>query len=444
MSSVPKALFEPRSMVLVGSSELSGEYEIYSRLFNSLVKNVTSYKKGKTYIIDLDGKLEKSEKRIESIRLGQDLMLVLLPKTMIAKNLQKLISRQAKAILLVEGKIENSQLVELSKTLKKKRQTSFISDSIGVVNNTNGLVATPVSAQIPKGHISIISQDPCIAYNILRSVRATGINKLISVGDSTGTDEVDILNYLSHDEGTRVICVYINKLKNGRMFIEAIKTIAKRKPIIIFYGGVDQSMLFAAAVNQVGALQVFDFDEMLNVAGGLARQPPLNGEKIAIVTNFIGGRSVRASQAILFERYLLEEGLSVGRPSEETIKKIKNKFPTVDINKYINIGENAKADIFNFTIQTLFSDEKVDGVVVINCLRSTLLESDTLRKISEIAKKSKKKPVIDVAVAADDKAICEGVMSTTKLPVYTRPEHAARVLRALRSRGKQLEKLQKK
>ena len=78
MSPELKPLFEPKSTVLVGASDLEGEDKVYSTLFQFLVQNLSSFKTGKVYVVDLGGKLEGSYKSISSVRTGQDLAVVLL------------------------------------------------------------------------------------------------------------------------------------------------------------------------------------------------------------------------------------------------------------------------------------------------------------------------------------------------------------------------------
>ena len=437
MSHEIKTLFEPKSVVLVGASDLGGEDVLYSNFFCSTVQNVSNYKGGKIHVIDFSGKLERSDKSIDKVRMGQDLAVVILPSKMLFKNVQKLLSRQVKVMVLIGEKIEDKQLVELSNIIKKKKLIMLGPDLTGVVNTANGLIAVPERDQISRGNVAIVSQDSCIGYGILNQARLIGISKFVSVGDIFSIDNAEILSYLSQDKETKVICFYIDRVRDGRKLIQAIREVVKEKPVIVLNGSAEQSKIFEAAIRQAGALQSHDVNEMLNMASGLAKQPPLRGERVAVVTNLAG-------QAKLFERYLLEEGLSLARPSEDAIGKIKKKYRSVEATNFINLGATAKADVYKFVVEVLLSDENLDGIAMINSIKPTLFKIEDLQNIAEVAKKSREKPIVGVVKCAEDLELVRKVMSATELPIYDQLHEAARVLRVLRLRCKQLENFQKK
>jgi len=436
MSTELKPLFEPKSVVLVGDSDLEGEDKVYSTLFHFLVQNLSSLKKGKVCVVDFSGKILESYKNLSKVPTRQDLAIVLLPKKPLAKNLQKILNRRVKSLVLIEGKLDGAQIAELENTAKRRKMAFLGPDSIGIINTTNSLFAVPERAQISKGQVAVVTQDCCAAHNVLDLARTTGISKLISTNQTVGTNVTEILSYLSQDKETKVICAHIKGVREGREFVRVLREIVAEKPVIILNGSNDRPEVFKAVVKQAGALLAHDAQDMLNGAGGLARQPPLPGERIAIVTNLAG-------QAALFERYLAEEELSLAKPSVELIGKIKKKYPSAEISDFINLGSGARADAYKHVVEMLLAEENVDGVIMINSVKSTLFDIEDLRKVAEVAKRSREKPVIDAVLCAEGNATTKEIMSNTDLPIYNQLEEAAHVLRILRARGKQLEKLQK-
>jgi len=437
MSVELKTLFEPKTVFLVGASDQTDGDNVYSTLFQFLVQNVSSYKKGKVYIVDLSGKIEGSYKSVSSLKMGLDLAVILLPKKMLAKNLQKLLARRPRSLVIIEGKLDDEEIAKLSNTTKRKGMTLIGPDSIGVINTTNGLTAVSGKVQISKGHVAIVSQDSCVAYNILDLARTIGISKLVSINDTNGTDESDILSYLSRDKETKVICLYIKRARDGRKFVKTIRETVTEKPVIVLSGSAERTEIFEAAVKQAGGLLAYNIQDMLNGAGGLARQPPLLGERIAVVTNLAG-------QATLLKKYLLEIGMTLARPSEEIIEKIRKKYPSAETDCFVNLGSAAKAEAYKQVTEILLTAEEVDGIIMINSMKSTLFNLDDLRRITEVAKKSKEKPVIDTVLCAENTATTREIMSNSDLPIYNQLEEAVHVLDFLRTRGKQLKKLLKK
>lgn len=436
-----RALFEPRSVVLLGASELAGDASIFAESFRLLAMNISKFQKGKVHIVDMSGKLEGSEKNVSKVPRDRDLAVVILPRELLTKNLPKLLSRRVKALILASSEVDQKQLNELSKIAKRRKLLMLGPNAaMGVINTANGLLIAPERAPIPvRGHIAVVSQDNCVAAAMLDRARfhLTGISKLACTGDGIGVDEADILAYLANDKETKVICIYIRRVRDGRRLVGAIAKITDGKPVVLLKGGPDQGGVFGAAIKQAGALQARNIDELLSLAEGLVKQPPMRGNRAAVVTNFEG-------QAILAERYLLEEGLVIAGPSDDAARKITKKYPRVKIERFINLGPAAKADPYKFIIEQLLSDKGVDGIMVINAIKSSLFDAEDLRKLSDAAKKSKDKPIVDVVMCGEDYTVAREALANTALPVYSRVDEAARALNMLALRGKLLEKLRRK
>ncbi len=434
MSSELRALLEPKSIVLIGASGLEGDDKIYSELFLLLIKNLSNFR-GKINIVDLSGKLEKSEKRLDRIPKERDLAVVLLPDKLITKNLQKLTTKNIRAIVLIGRGIKKENREKILKIFEGKKLTLVGPDSIGVINTSNGLIAVTERDQVFRGRIAVVSQDHSVACTILDLAKQRGISKFLSVDAGAGIEESNILNFLSRDNETRAICVYVEKVRNGRKILEVIKGVTRDKPVIILKGRADSPGIFGAALKQAGAIQADGIHEMLNVADGLAKQPPMRGSRVAVITNFLG-------QARLLERYILEEKLTVARPSEDSIEKINKKYPGVIEDSFIALGASAKADTYKLMVETLISDENVDGIIAIISNKTTPFELTDLQKIADVAKNSKK-PLIGAITRMDDYIAANDIATKTELPIYNRLDEATRVLKMLRIRGEQLEKISK-
>ncbi len=429
-----KTLFEPKSVVIVGTSEVAEADKIYSYLFRHLVQNLSSYKKGSVQIVDLGGKIEGSQKSIGKIRKGQDLGIVLLPKKTLYNNVQKLLKRQVKALVLVKGDLEEGQIAELAAAARRKKMALLGPGSIGAINAANGLIAIPERVRIQKGRVAFVSQDCCVAYSIIDQAQAAGVSKLVSISDRVGTDESELLDYLVQDKETKAICLYIKRVRDGRKLVRAIRGAVAEKPVIILSGSAERAQIFEAAARQAGALLAHDVQDSINGAGGMVKQPPLHGPRVAVVTNLPG-------QAALLERYLQEAGLALAVPSHDTSQKIAKKLPGAKIPSFIDVGPAAKGEECRNAVELLLPDGNVDGVMVISALKSTLFGPEDLRRVADAAKKSREKPVIAAVLCAEDSPAIKEIMSTTELPVYSQLEEAVHVLNLLRSRGKQLERL---
>ncbi len=440
MSSGLKVFFEPKSVVLIGASELKGAGAASATFFRSLASNISKFTKGKVYGVDLSGKLEGYMRKLTKVPMNCDLAVVLLPKDLLTKNLSSLLAKKTKALVLISDELAQKQREGLASLTKRGRLLLLgPKATMGIINTTNGLMATPVRGLTPKrGHIAVISQDGGLAAAMLDWARfhGVGVSKFACIGDGLGIGMVGMLRYLAQDKETKVVCVYLETAKEGRKLVGAISEAAKAKPVVVFKGGSEHEKIFDAALKQAGAFQARSIEEIFAVAEGLAKQPPMRGDRVAVITNIVG-------QAKLLVRSLAQEGLVLAEPSAETVKKISKKHPHVDISGFVDLGVEAKADLYKFVVGQVISDKAVDGMVVINAIKSTLLEPEDIQGIAEAAKKSKGKPVIDLTPGGEDNLHVREVLVGTELPVYNQPEKAARTMKLLSMRGKILNLPQK-
>jgi len=233
-------------------------------------------------------------------------------------------------------------------------------------------------------------------------------------------------------------------IENGREFIEVAKEVVKAKPILSLKGGMTREaakramshtasvagsdVVFDAAFKKAGIIRVEDVEQLLDSAVALSKQPQLKGDNIAIVSN-VGGPAILAADAVV------RNGLKLATLSEKTRLKIEKKFPGVEAINPVDLIADARTDRYSFVLDAVLSDANVDGVMVINMLKSTFFEpEDTLVVAATAAKYSK--PVVDVPAGGEDFTLVREVLRDTALPAYNLPEKAARALKALRAYGR--------
>jgi len=222
----------------------------------------------------------------------------------------------------------------------------------------------------------------------------------------------------------------------------------KRKPILALKGGATKEaarrakshtasiagsdIVFDAAFKKAGIIRVGDAEELLSAAIALAKQSPLSGDNIAVVSN-VGGPAILAADA------LVKNGLKLAPLSERTRRKIEGRYPGVEAINPIDLIADARAERYSFVLDLVLSDPNVDGVLVINMLKSCFFEPEDAATIAEIAEKHSGKPVVDVPAGGEDFTLIHKMLRDTDIPVYNLPEKAAKALKALRMRHKTLQ-----
>lgn len=447
------SLFEPNSVVLIGSSKIQEKVGMTSpRLFESVIHNMTKFFEGKTYVLDVDEK--KEYKTLEELPETPDLGVIMLPPKLSLQQSQLCAKMGVKALVAITGGYKKAQRQQLI-SLRAEYGIRILGPNtiMGVINTANGLNTTFERDVMPKkGNISIVSQSGGVGACLLdwACFYGIGVSKFAFMGEKIDINDVDLLRYFSEDPKTGVIGLYMEGIENGREFIEVARKVVKKKPILVLKGGITKEaaqralshtssiagsdIVFDAAFRKAGAIRVEDVEELFNAAIALSKQPPLRGDNIAIVSN-VGGPAILAADAVV------KNELKLATLQEKTKKEIEQRYPGLEVINPIDLIADARTERYSTVLDMVLSDPNVDGVMVISMLKSCFFEPKDAVAIAETAKKHPDKPVVDVPAGGEDFMLVYEVLRDTSIPVYNLPEKAARALRALRTYHKMAEKL---
>lgn len=158
-----------------------------------------------------------------------------------------------------------------------------------------------------QGNVSIATQSGTFACHTFFLVERLGVHlsKTISIGNEANVDICDCMEYLRDDPTTDVICLYIEELKRGDLFLRLAREITPVKPIIAIYVGgtaggaravnshtgsmAGNDEVFDAAFAQTGIRRVYTMEEMMETAALFSTYVPRGvipeGRKLGIITN---------------------------------------------------------------------------------------------------------------------------------------------------------------
>jgi acyl-CoA synthetase (NDP forming) len=447
-----KAIFEPRRAVLIGSSTIREKVGMTSpQLFRDVIYNMKKFFRGKTYVLDVDGKADyNSFNKLPEI---PELAIIMLPPKQSIAQSEKCAKIGVKALVIITGGHKDNQRQRLLK-LEKGYGIRILGPNtiMGVINTANGLNTTFERNVMPKrGNVAVVSQSGGVGACILDWVCSCniGVSKFAFMGDKIDVDDVDLLKYLGKDQRTKVICLYMEGVKNGRRFIEEARKIAKKKPILALKGGIAQESaqrakshtasvagsdeIFDAAFKKAGIIRVENIEELMDAATALSKQRPMRGDNVAIVSN-VGGPAILAADAVA------RNNLKLATLSEKTKRKIESLYPGVDATNPIDMIADARAERYRKVLDLVFADKNIDGIVVINMLKSCFFEPKDAKVVPRIAARYPDKPVVDVPAGGEDFALVYEVLGNTNIPLYNLPEKAVKALKILRIHGKIVER----
>lgn len=165
------------------------------------------------------------------------------------------------------------------------------------------------------GPVGAISQSGGNAIDFVMTAAARGIrySKVVSYGNGSDLREGQLLEYLAADPATEIIAAYIEGVRDGRRFFDAMRKASAVKPVIVLKGGRTEAggratmshtaslagaaAVFEAACRQANAVQVKSVDEMADLAVAFRYMGAPKGEGIAVVGGG-GGFSVFAADEI--------------------------------------------------------------------------------------------------------------------------------------------------
>jgi len=447
-----KFLFEPRSVVLIGSGKIREKVGMTSPwLFENVIHNMNKFFEGKTFVLDIEG--ERDYDKLDDLPETPDLGVIMLPPKASIEQSERCAKIGVKALVMITGGYKAHNRRQLT-GLRRKYGIRILGPNtiLGVVNTVNGLNTTFERDVMPKkGNISVISQSGGVGALLLdlACFYDLGISKFAFMGEKIDINDVDLLRYFNEDPETKVICLYMEGVEKGREFVEAAREVVKKKPILALKGGVTKEaarrakshtasiagsdIVFDAAFKKAGIIRVGDAEELLNAAIAFAKQPPLGGDNVAIVSN-VGGPAILAADAVV------KNGLKLAPLSEKTRRKIESRYLGVEATNPVDLIADARAERYSFVLDLVLSDPNVDGVLVINMLKSCFFEPEDAVAIAEIAKKHSGKPVVDVPAGGEDFTMVYQVLRDTSIPVYNLPEKAVKALKTLRAYHKSVQK----
>jgi acyl-CoA synthetase (NDP forming) len=430
-----RLIFEPASVILIGSSVIIEEVGMTSpELFQNIAYNMKKYFKGDFSVFDIEN--------MDVIHEADTAIIVLPPDNSViwAENAMK---AGVKAIIQITGGF-TTELREKYLAIAMKYHVRLLGPNtiMGVVNPTIGLNTTFEPDLMPKtGNISVVSQSGGVGAALLdwATYYRIGISKFTFIGDKLDIDDINVLNYLANDPETKVIAIYMEGLKAGRRFVETARRISKSKPVVVLKGAVTSESakramshtasiagsdnIFNAAFKDAGIIRVQDIEELFNAALALTKQPPMRGDRVAVVSN-VGGPAILAADA------LVREGLKLAHLTESTKKIITERYPGVDVINPIDLIADARAERFRFTLEHVLKDPNVDGVMVINMLKSSFFKPEDATVLPEVTKLFNK-PVVDVPAGAEDFKMVTDILIDTPIPTYDLPDKAAKALKVL-------------
>ena len=290
------------------------------------------------------------------------------------------------------------------------------------------------------GVISFISQSGATGSAVLdlAAYENYGFAKFISYGNAANVDESDLLDYLAKDPDTKVICMYIEGIHDGRKFLETAKKC--KKPIIVIKGGVTEAGgkaakshtgalagsadVYFGAFKQANVIVAHKMEELFEFAKLFEKiRIRACGDRVQVITNG-GGYGILTADAIV------HYGLRLATPGKP-IKALQKVFPPhVVVSNPIDVLGDATTERYKLALEAALKDTNNDGILLITLTQTPLLDNELLVQVVREAYEKAHKPIILVSTGSEYALKLKKQFEAVGLPCFTFPSNAVRAFAA--------------
>ena len=354
------------------------------------------------------------------------------------------------------GKEEAKKLEADVATIAKNGGVRVIGPNcMGLYCPAAGLTFNPIFSKQP-GNVAFLSQTGAgaIRFVYLANDRGIHFSKVISYGNAIDLDAPDFLEYLAGDEETEIITCYIEGVKDGHRFLEAVRKCLPAKPVIVLKAGLTESGAGAAASHtsalagskstweaffkQTGAIPADTLEEIVDVILTLLHMPCPNGRRVGIAGRG-GGIGVIAADTC--ER----AGLKVPPFLSETRRQLEEVIPEAGIGVRnpveTTLGMSGAADFYSKGLRIVDADPQIDFILTHIAVdiyggRQPDLQNQVVKAAEVLASAAQTltKPMVAVLYAGEHvETVAAAVEARLRLleagiPVYPTIEAAARAV----------------
>lgn len=289
--------------------------------------------------------------------------------------------------------------------------------------------------------VSVLTQSGSFAAMIMDELayEGAGVARVVSYGNKVDVDESDCLEFLSRDEATKAVALYIESVTDGRRFLEAAFSCVKKKPVVALkvgkrepgaraassHTGAISGMYeaYEAAFRKTGIIEVASYEELKDACKVLSRYSPVQGKRVLIITD---GGGVGISIADACE----EAGLIVSELSETAVKRLREELPAfASVRNPVDLTGSVRDEHYIAAMQETPAEE-YDLAIVSLLWGPPLLTEGVAEKIRNFAD-SCGKPIIVSSPGGKFSRELVSIFTKTGIPVFFSPESAVRAAAVL-------------
>lgn len=304
------------------------------------------------------------------------------------------------------------------------------------------------------GAVAMVTQSGGFGYAVMGLAESSGLgfNYVVSTGNETDVDTLDLLRYLLERDDVEVVATYMEGVADGRALVEIGKrALAVRKPIVVWKVGnsnlgrqaaashtanlTASYELYRVAFREGGFIEVRDVDDLVDVGKAfLAKRLP-QGRNVAVI-------SISGGAGVLLADRCEELGLHLPPLSGHTLTELGGILPGFSsaLNP-IDVTAQVFNDLamFSRVVELVASDPAIHQIIVVSASVHGAMAERIARELVKIWERTEKPVLVCSSAAPERAAEAFRILADSQIPCYPTPARAATAAAALKQFAERLE-----
>jgi len=385
-----------------------------------------------------------------------DLAMMIIPRDAVPEAVDQLAERGVRGIILSTagyadiGADGRAAQEELAARARARGLRLMGPNSIGTLNPRAGVATSIVTLDpLPSGGVSLFGQTGVFSAGWARWIgdrRPFGLSKVACLGNLADVNETDVLEYLSGDDETTTIGMYLEGISDGPRFVRVAGQASARKPVVVLKGGRSEAgaaatashtgslatsdSVFDAVCRRTGLIRAADAEHLFDALAAFEALPLPAGNRVGVLS-ITGQGCVASSDAAE------ELGLEIPPLAPETRERLLEVVPSWaplrnPVDTWSAVEQHGASRTMSHICDGLLGQEDIDAVLVIFVLMPES-DFDVEAMFAPTLAAHPDKPVLAAYLGGSDDEIrrLERGFRSLSVPSYPTPERALRALAAM-------------
>jgi len=323
----------------------------------------------------------KAYKRLMDIPDTVDAVVIIVPARFVAGVLREAAEKGIKGAIILTAGFKEFGRMDLEEELQEISRTQGIRimgpniQGVTYLPNKMNAMFFPILKQ--QGPLAVITQSGSVTAALAEWAErdGVGVTAAINLGNQADICESDYIDYFADDPKTATIVCYLEGIKDGPVFLSALKKAVAKKPVVILKTGRTEAgaksaashtgslagshEVFSGICRQYGAVSVTELTHLYDAAKGLALIKPPRGNRVVILSTSGGSATLASDEAessgLVFPPLTPEAVEELGTIGLDVMAHITNPMDMPADNSHIYLKAAQVIDKYDIADIILFS-----------------------------------------------------------------------------------------